>query len=143
MATINVKGRLGRDPKVIEGKNGKFVSASIAEDYAKDQTRWWDLTFNGDLLVNQVERFKLKKGSAIDVWGRFGTRTYTDKNGVEQTVFTISVSQFEYALTSGNTSSDASVTENKSQGDIKEAMKATSKKEAPKVVVQEEDDLPF
>lgn len=144
MATIMVSGRLGKDPKVIEGKNGKFVSVSLAEDYAKDQTRWWDLTFNGESLVNQVERMKLKKGSAVNVVGRFGTRTYTDKNGVEQNVFTISVSQVDYAIyNSGNTSSDTSVSETKSQDDIKEAMKETAKKAAPKVVVQEEEDLPF
>lgn len=143
MATIMVGGRLGKDPKAIEGKNGKFISVSLAEDYAKDQTRWWDITFNGDDLITRVEKLKLKKGSAIYVVGRFGTRQYTDKNGVEQTVFTISVSQVDYAIfNSGNTSSD-SASESKAQDDIKEAMKATAKKAAPKVVVQEEEDLPF
>lgn len=143
MATITVCGRLGKDPKVIEGKNGKFASVSLAEDYGKDQTRWWDLTFNGD-MVGTVERMKLKKGSALYIVGRFGTRQYTDKNGVEQTVCTISVSQVDYAMyNSGNTSSDSS-SDDKAQGEIKEAMKATAKKSAPKVVVQEEEeDLPF
>lgn len=144
MATILVGGRLGRDPQTIEGKNGKFISVSMAEDFGKDKTRWWDLTFNGEGLIAQVERMKLKKGSAINVVGRYGTRQYTDRNGVEQTVPVISVSQVDFAMyNSGNTSSDSSATNEKEQNEIKKAMETTAKKPTPKVEVKEEEDLPF
>lgn len=88
----NFIGNVGRDPELRYFASGDaYCNISIAtketwKDKAtgekKDKTEWIPLTFTGKLaeIVGQY----VKKGSEIWVQGKFETRKYTDKDGVEK-----------------------------------------------------------
>lgn len=95
MASVNhcvFIGNLGRDPELKYLPNGDAVcniSIATSEKWKdkntgepKELTEWIPIGFYGKLaeIVGQY----CKKGSSIYVEGRFSTRKYTDKDGVEK-----------------------------------------------------------
>ncbi len=94
MASINkviLVGNLGADPEARElGENSILTNMSLATtrryknrdgEYV-DETEWHRVVFFG--RTAEVARDYLKKGSQAYVEGRFRTRRYTDKEGVER-----------------------------------------------------------
>lgn len=90
MRSINkiiLKGRIGHDPELIEGKSGKaFVVTSLAtqESYKDEEgnyqdypAEWHDLVFFNGLA--DIARNKIKKGSSVFLTGKVSTQTYQDR----------------------------------------------------------------
>jgi len=76
-------GRLGNDPKAIETKSGKpTVVATIAADAGDEEPLWLGLVAFGSQADT---RAKHAKGDHVSVSGRIQRRTYTDRQGAEQT----------------------------------------------------------
>ncbi|MEY8688403.1 MAG: single-stranded DNA-binding protein [Leptothrix sp. (in: b-proteobacteria)] len=95
MASLNkcaFIGNLGRDPESRTFQNGDMITnASIAcsESWKdkttgekKEKTEWIPLVFSGGLA--KVAADYLRKGSTIYVEGKFTTRKWQDKEGVDR-----------------------------------------------------------
>lgn len=106
MASLNnctFIGNLGRDPELKFLPSGDAVcSISIAVSSKwkdkntgeqKEHTEWIPLEFFGKLA--EIAGQYLKKGSSIYVSGRFSTRKYTDKDGVEKYATSVKVDQMQ------------------------------------------------
>lgn len=99
----NFIGNLGRDVELKYLPSGDAVcSVSIAVSNKwkdkntgeqKESTEWIPLEFFGKLA--EIAGQYLKKGSSIHVTGRFSTRKYTDKDGVEKYATSIKVDQMQ------------------------------------------------
>jgi single-stranded DNA-binding protein len=144
---INVIGRLGNDSEVIDGKNGKFLSFSLATDDFKGgekTTSWFRVAFNGERAIKMAEW--LKKGRLVNVCGTETLSLYTDKSGSTQISRDINAFTVDFVSSgnSGQTQTTSTATEEipVTTGKLKEPK--TKKKEEPPVVTSEpEDDLPF
>ena len=95
MASVNkviLLGNLGRDPEVRHLPNGDPVcNIALATTRTwkdktsgerKEETEWHRLTAIGKIA--EIAGQYLKKGSQVYVEGRFKTRRWTDKDGVEK-----------------------------------------------------------
>ena len=95
MASLNhcsFIGNLGRDPETRFFSNGdKITNASIActeswkdktSGEKKERTEWVNLVFTGG-LADVAEKY-LRKGSQVYVSGKFTTRKWQDKDGVDR-----------------------------------------------------------
>lgn len=94
-----ILGRVGQDPKIMDGRNGKFATFSIATTdraYTKqdgtvipERTEWHNIVANGK-LVQVIESF-VKKGSMLYIEGSLRTRKYTDNSNVERSTTEIHI----------------------------------------------------
>lgn len=94
-----ILGRVGQDPKIMDGKNGKFATFSIATTdraYTKqdgtvvaERTEWHNIVANGN-VVQVVENF-VRKGSMLYIEGAIRTRKYTDNSNVERSTTEIHI----------------------------------------------------
>ena len=93
---VTLIGRLGRDPECRYMPNGDAVcNFSLATDESwKDKngqrqtkTEWHAVTLYHRLA--EIAGQYLKKGSQVYLEGKIQSRKYTDKNGVERTVYEI------------------------------------------------------
>ena len=95
MASVNkviLLGNLGRDPEVRYLSNGDPVAnMALATTRSwkdktsgerKEETEWHRLTAIGKLA--EIAGQYLKKGAQVYVEGRFKTRKWTDKDGIEK-----------------------------------------------------------
>jgi len=144
---VNVIGRLGNDSEIIDGKNGKFLSFSLATDDFKGgekTTAWFRVHYNGERGIKLAEW--LKKGRMVNVCGTETVGLWTDKSGNAQISRDINALSVEFVST-GNSGQTQTTTEEEvvpTTGKLKEPK---AKKKAEPVVVDEpgdsEDDLPF
>lgn len=98
-----ILGRLGQDPKIMDGRNGKFATFSIATTdraYTKqdgtvipERTEWHNVVANGK-LVQVIESF-VKKGTMLYIEGPIRTRKYTDNSNVERSTTEIHIGGME------------------------------------------------
>jgi single-strand DNA-binding protein len=81
-------GNLGQDPEIVDGKNGKFCTLSIATSESwrdketgerKEVTDWHRVKIFNENLVKFAEDY-LRKGHKVYVEGKQKTRTY-EKEG--------------------------------------------------------------
>lgn len=94
-----ILGRVGQDPKIMDGRNGKFATFSIATTdraYTKqdgtqipERTEWHSVVANGK-LVQVIESF-VKKGTMLYIEGSLRTRKYTDNSNVERSTTEIHI----------------------------------------------------
>ena len=93
-------GRIGHTPELKQTDNGKSTttfSIAIDRDYYKNSekiTDWFDC-----VAWNNTAEFIAKyfaKGDMIFVEGREEKRKYTDKNGIERTVYEVRVDRAEF-----------------------------------------------
>jgi single-strand DNA-binding protein len=104
-------GFVGGDPEVRFTTDQKAVANfSVATlehwkdgDERKEATTWHRCQAWGK--VGELAGGLLKKGSPVYVEGRLKSRTYTDKDGIERTVFEIIVDEFS-ALASKQETAD-------------------------------------
>ena len=100
----NLIGNVGRDPEVRYFGNGEaVVNLSLAcsetwKDKAtgekKEKTEWVPIVFIGNLAETAGKY--LKKGSQIHVTGKFTTRKWQDKEGVDR--YTSEIRVFELVM---------------------------------------------
>lgn len=94
-----VLGRVGQDPKILDGRNGKFATFSIATTdraYTKqdgtqvpERTEWHNIVANGKLV--QVVESIVKKGTMLYIEGPIRTRKYTDNSNIERSTTEIHI----------------------------------------------------
>lgn len=142
---INIIGRLGNDSEIIDGKNGKFLSFSLATDDFKGgekTTSWFRVHYNGERGIKLSEW--LKKGRMVNVCGTETVSLWTDKSGNPQISRDVNALSVEF-VSVGNSGQTQTTTEEvtPTTGKLKEPK--TKKKTEP--IVEEsgdsEDDLPF
>jgi len=87
-----ILGRVGQDPKIMDGPNGKFATFSIATTdraYTKqdgsrveERTEWHNIIANGGLV--QIIESYVKKGTMLYIEGTIRTRKYKDNSNIER-----------------------------------------------------------
>lgn len=142
----NFIGNVGRDPELKYFPSGDaYCNISIATKETwkdknsgekKEKTEWIPLTFTGKLaeIVGQY----VKKGSELWVQGKFETRKYTDKDGVEKYQTSIKCDQMQML---GNRQGSG---EGSSQQRQAPAAAPAPRTAAPRLAAApESDDIPF
>lgn len=93
MNTINLVGRLGRDPEMRAIQSGETCTKSslaVRKWRKEDAPDWFELEVwgkQGQLLANYC-----KKGDQVAVQGRMTSEAYTTKDGKEQKKWVVKVS---------------------------------------------------
>ena len=96
---ITLIGRLGRDIKAMESKNGtKYWKFSIATNEwisskGEEETTWHNITCFNDYVGKQLEE-KSKKGNLLYIEGKQVYSTYLNKDGQELTVGNVVMDRF-------------------------------------------------
>lgn len=83
MIQVSFNGRLGADPEVRQGKEGKeFIKFSVAvnEKRKGERTTTWMRVSSNNMSIAPY----LKKGSLVFISGDEEVNTFIDKNGVTQ-----------------------------------------------------------
>lgn len=101
MIVSSIYGRIGRDPKQTQTKNGKqMVTASVAVDVGKDpaesETLWVNLLAferNAELLA------KHQTGDMVGVTGKLTRNHYDGKDGVQRESWSIIVDSLHSSRT--------------------------------------------
>ena len=94
-----ILGRVGQDPKILDGRNGKFATFSIAttdRSFTKqdgtvipERTEWHDIVANGK-VVQIIESF-VRKGTMLYIEGTIRKRKYTDSSNIERSATEIHI----------------------------------------------------
>jgi len=94
-------GNLGQDPEIINGKNGKFCTLSVATSESwrdketgerKEVTDWHRVKIFNEPLVEFAEKY-LTKGNKVYVEGKQKTRSY-EKDGVTHYATEVVIANF-------------------------------------------------
>ncbi|HEV8194763.1 MAG TPA: single-stranded DNA-binding protein [Ktedonobacterales bacterium] len=96
-------GNLGRDPEMTYTPNGKAItkftmavnrrSRDRETGDRREETTWFSVVA-WDQLAETCNNY-LHKGSKIYLEGRMGSRKYTDKDGIERTVWDVTAENME------------------------------------------------
>ena len=109
MNLILLEGRVGQDPKVMQGQAGPFCTFSLATNQKiKEQevTTWHRCIAFGKTAEIAIER--LKKGTPVFIQGSGKTNEYVRKDGTKATDYVINVNR---VTTLGARPTTASTTE--------------------------------
>ena len=100
---IMLIGNLGRDPDMNYTPNGKAItkftmavnrrSRDRETGERRDETTWFSVVA-WDQLAETCNNY-LHKGSKVYIEGRMASRKYTDKDGVERTVWDVTAENME------------------------------------------------
>lgn len=97
---ITLIGRIGKDPDVKILEAGKIAKTTLAvtekvtrDGERVDDTEWFNVAMFGK--VAEVAENYVRKGDLLFIQGRFKSRKYTDKEGVEKTYHEILVHQMQ------------------------------------------------
>lgn len=106
---IMLIGNLGRDPDLNYTQNGKAVAKfSLAVSRKRrdpesgeqhEETTWFNIVA-WERLAETCNSF-LQKGSKVYIEGRMTSRKYTDKDGIERTVWDVIASDMEMLTPKG------------------------------------------
>ncbi|ACT65676.1 predicted protein [Cyanophage PSS2] len=102
MATINILGRLGKDPEVKFFDSGNCVAKFTIGDVAgrkDDPTNWFDCEIWGKRA--QLLGDTVSKGQRLMVSGDIKTETWTAKDGGNRSKQVVRVSDFQYIESRG------------------------------------------
>jgi single-strand DNA-binding protein len=102
MNKITLIGHLGRDPELQVTPDGTPVTkfslavnrySKTSSGERKEETDWFNISaWRG--LAETCEKY-LHKGSKVYVEGRFTPRKYTDRNGIQQTSFDVTLTEMQ------------------------------------------------
>lgn len=156
---VNLVGRLGRDAEIVNGKNGQFLSFSVATDEYRNKQRetvWFNVMYNNLNLAQW-----LKKGKLVNINGTETVRLYQSKNGQTQIDRTINAGFVEFvSVGSGQTQNGEATVSNETETQAKAPL-TTGTLKAPQAAVKttinvnpptsseiakeevDDDDLPF
>ena len=105
---IMLIGNLGRDPELSYTQNGKAIAKfSLAvsrrrrdeSGEQREETQWFNIV-TWERLAETCNNF-LHKGSKVYIEGRMTSRKYTDKDGIERTVWDVIASEMEMLTPKG------------------------------------------
>ena len=136
MITTIFTARIGKDARVIESKNGQFMSMDVVvidRINGGEKTTWVRVTSNKPNHVNLTQY--LTKGKVIFITGNVSSRSWNDKDGNAQSQLKVSASKIDF-LNFGK----RKVESQQPSGDV--AVETTEK--TPETPAQtNEEDLPF
>lgn len=147
---VQVVGRLGNDSEVKTGKNGQFVTFSLATDEfkgGKNETAWLNVAYYDEKGLKMAQY--LKKGSMINVTGVETVGIFTNRNGEAQVSRDIRAFNIDFVNSgqSGTTQSSDSTTATKEATDVScgKLVKSKVATPTPTQVSQKsaDEDLPF
>jgi single-strand DNA-binding protein len=88
MNSVNLTGRIGKDPEQFTFENGNIkTSFPIAVDngyYDKKSSEWVDQAIWLNIVI--FKETKIQKGDLVEVSGKIDVRNYNDKDGVKKYV---------------------------------------------------------
>ncbi|MGE5335308.1 MAG: single-stranded DNA-binding protein [Nitrososphaerota archaeon] len=105
---IMLIGNLGRDPELSYTPSGKAIAKfSLAvsrrrrdeSGEQREETTWFNVVA-WDRLAETCNNY-LQKGSKVYIEGRMTSRKYTDKDGIERTVWDVVASEMEMLTPKG------------------------------------------
>src|SRR5690348_5401722 len=106
---IMLIGNLGRDPELSYTQSGKAVAKfSLAvsrrrrdpeSGEQREETQWFNIVA-WERLAETCNNY-LQKGSKVYIEGRMTSRKYTDKDGIERTVWDVILSEMEMLTPKG------------------------------------------
>ena len=102
MNTINLTGRLTRDPELRYSQNGTAVTAfslAVARQFNRDTTDFIDCVAFGKTA--EIIAHHLNKGSQIGVTGSLQIESYTKKDGTKAKAVKVKVDSFEFLSAKG------------------------------------------
>ena len=113
---IMLIGNLGRDPELSYTQSGKAVAKfSLAvsrrrrdpeSGEQREETQWFNVVA-WERLAETCNNY-LQKGSKVYIEGRITSRKYTDKDGVERTVWEVTATDMEMLTPKGASGSGGS-----------------------------------
>ena len=112
---IMLIGNLGRDPELSYTQNGKAIAKfSLAvsrrrrdeSGEQREETQWFNVVA-WERLAETCNNY-LQKGSKVYIEGRITSRKYTDKDGVERTVWEVTATDMEMLTPKGASGSGGS-----------------------------------
>ena len=112
---IMLIGNLGKDPELSYTQNGKAIAKfSLAVNRrrrdesgeSREETQWFNIVA-WDRLAETCNNY-LTKGSKVYIEGRMTSRKYTDKDGIERTVWDVVASEMEMLTPKGASGSGGS-----------------------------------
>ena len=115
MNTVNLTGRLGKEPELKTTNSGKSVIAfSIAVQDGKDRTYWlpivaWEKT------AEFISRF-FRKGDGIEITGKLTERKYEDQNGNKRSVVEVVATNVGFPQGKSDNATDGSESPYKASG---------------------------
>ena len=105
MAYIQITGNITREVELKYTQAGKpMVQISIADNVSKEKTNFFDCAAFGD-VAEKIAKF-FKKGRPISVIGKFDTREYVNKEGVNKMSLSVVVSDFSFLPMSNKAEGD-------------------------------------
>ena len=97
MITTIFTARIGKDARVIESKNGQFMSMDVVvidKINGEEKATWVRVTSNKSNHVNLTQY--LTKGKVIFITGNVSSRSWNDKEGSAQSQLTVSASKIDF-----------------------------------------------
>ena len=97
MITTIFTARIGKDAKVIESKNGKFMSMDVVVNdkiNGEEKATWVRVTSSKTNHVNLAQY--LTKGKVITIIGNATSRAWNDKDGNAQSQIKVSADRIEF-----------------------------------------------
>lgn len=154
MRVITVNGYLAADAEVKMSKQGnQYVRFRMANhEYNEDNAHWYSVTSNIPFHVTMAKYFK--KGSSLTVIGDYSDEIYTSKVtgmcDISRNIRACSISftgdgrskTDETTTTTPTSSTKVQTVKEVNMGTLK-PMQTTKQVQAPVVVDDEDDDLPF
>lgn len=91
MNTINIVGRVGREPEQRQAGQNTVASLSVAVSHGKDKTSWFNVQIWGkgaETVMNYVH-----KGDLVGFTGQHVEETWTDKSGEQRKKWVLDASR--------------------------------------------------
>lgn len=104
MNKIFLRGNVGQDPRITTfqdgGKVAQFTLATTERGYTskdgrqvEDRTTWHNIVARRG-IAGVVEKF-VQKGTSLLIEGKYESRKYTDREGVERIIYEVNVDEME------------------------------------------------
>ena len=144
MTTINTIGRVTKDVELKKTKDGSnvFVNLSVAVNEGfgdKQRTIYYSvIIFGAD--AERLIKAKVKKGSLLNISGRFSLSEYTKKDGTLSYSLNITDALWSYVPGAASQSKDSSNNEN---GSSQASSVSSSAEHSFEEVDLDDDELPF
>lgn len=97
MITTIFTARIGKDAKVIESKNGKFMSMDVVVNdkiNGEEKATWVRVTSSKSNHVNLAQY--LTKGKLVTIIGNATSRAWNDKEGKAQSQIKVSADRIDF-----------------------------------------------
>jgi single-strand DNA-binding protein len=148
---VQLIGNVGKDPEIRSLKNGDRVasfSVAMTEKWkdrdgdSQEKTEWANVVVFNDGLAGVIERY-VQKGSKVYVEGKFTTRKWTDKDGIDRYSTEVVLSQFAGQIILLGGGQESSGERSGRRDDRRETRRDTGRGSRDSFSDDLDDDIPF